>query len=339
MMATAQVPIAGRQPVHIAVNGWMAGRVAAVSGQYLDHLLAWIPKIASNARISLLLPAGFGEATAQQCRTRWPQVEIVTVGLPALPENLAKVWWEQFAAPAAAERCGAGVYWVPYWAAPVLSPSPTVVTIHDLIPLLLPAYRGGMLQRGYTRPVSWTAQRASAIITVSAAAKQDIVAHLHVPPDRVHVVHHGPNQEGSVAVTAADSARVHERYQLPERFFLYLGGFDVRKNMGRLLHGYARYLQLGGDPGVKLVLAGALPAQDSAFFPDPRRLAAEAGCAEHVHFCGWVDEADKPAIYVLATAFVFPSEYEGFGMMVLEAMQAGAPVVTSGGFEGEGVTR
>ena len=72
------------------------------------------------------------------------------------------------------------------------------------------------------------------------------------------------------------------------------------------------------------------PAQDSAFFPDPRRLAAEAGCAEHVHFCGWVDEADKPAIYALATAFVFPSEYEGFGMMVLEAMQAGAPVVTSG---------
>src|SRR5690606_3745205 len=217
MMATAQVPIAGERPVHIAVNGWMAGRLAAGSGQYLDHLLAWIPKIASNARISLLLPAGFGEATAQQCRTRWPQVEIVTVGLPALPENLAKVWWEQFAAPAAAERCGAGVYWVPYWAAPVLSPSPTVVTIHDLIPLLLPAYRGGMLQRGYTRPVSWTAQRASAIITVSAAAKQDIVAHLHVPPDRVHIVHHRPNQEGSVSVTAVDRARGRDRCQLPAR--------------------------------------------------------------------------------------------------------------------------
>lgn len=330
MMATAHAPIAGRQPVHIAVNGWMAGRLAAGSGQYLDHLLAWIPKIAGDARISLLLPAGFGEATAQQCRTRWPQVEIVTVGLPALPKNLAKVWWEQFAAPAAAGRCGAGVYWVPYWAAPFRSPIPTVVTIHDLIPLLLPAYRGGMLQRGYTRLVSWTARRASAIIAVSAAAKRDVVTHLHVPSERVHVVHHGPNQEGSVAVTAADSARVRERYQLPERFFLYLGGFDVRKNMGGLLHGYARYLQLGGDPGVKLVLAGALPAQDSAFFPDPRRLAAEAGCAEHVHFCGWVDEADKPAIYALATAFVFPSEYEGFGMMVLEAMQAGAPVVTSG---------
>lgn len=308
----------------------MAGRLTAGSGQYLDHLLAWLPRLAPSVRVTLLLPAGFGEATAQQCRTRWPQVEIATVSLPRFPENVAKVWWEQVAAPAAAGRLRAHVYWVPYWAAPLRSPVPSVVTIHDLIPLLLPAYRGGLLQRGYTRLVCWTARRAASIIAVSEAAKRDIVAHLHVPPERVHVVYHGPNQEGNVAVAPADLERVRAHYQLPEHFFLYLGGFDVRKNMGRLLHGYARYLQLGGDPKIKLVLAGALPAQDSAFFPDPRRLAAEAGCSEQVHFCGWVDEADKPALYALATAFVFPSEYEGFGMMVLEAMQAGAPVVTSG---------
>ena len=74
---------------------------------------------------------------------------------------------------------------------------------------------------------------------------------------------------------------------------------------------------------------GALPSADTAFFPDPRRLAQEMGCAAQVHCCGWVEEADKPALHALATAFVFPSLYEGFGMMVLEAMQAGAPVVTS----------
>ena len=329
-MASTLAPSSGDRPVHIAVNGWMAGRLTAGSGQYLDHLLAWLPRLAPGARVTLLRPAGFGEATAQQCRTRWPHVEVVDVSLPRLPENVAKVWWEQVAAPAAAGRLRADVYWVPYWAAPFRSPVPTVVTIHDLIPLLLPAYRGGLLQRGYTRLVSWTARRAAAIIAVSAAAKRDIVTHLHVPPERVRVVHHGPNQEGDVAIAPADLERVRVRYQLPERFFLYLGGFDARKNMGGLLHGYARYLQRGGDPEVKLVLAGTLPAQDSAFFPDPRRLAAEAGCAEHVHFCGWVDEADKPALYALAVAFVFPSEYEGFGMMVLEAMQAGTPVMTSG---------
>ncbi len=312
------------------MNGWMAGRLTAGSGQYLDHLLAWLPAVAPDARLSLLLPAGYAGLTAAACRARWPQIDPVPVALPRLPENVAKLWWEQVAAPSAAARLRANVYWVPYWAAPLRASVPVVITIHDLIPLLLPAYRGGMLQRGYTRLVSWSARRAASILTVSAAAKRDIVAHLHIPAERVHVVYHGPNQEG-VAVTAADLARVRARYALPDRFFLYLGGFDVRKNMRGLLQGYARYVQQGGDPQVKLVLAGALPAQDSAFFPDPRRLAAEAGCAALVHCCGWVDEADKPALYAAATAFVFPSEYEGFGMMVLEAMQAGTPVVTSGG--------
>ncbi len=167
------------------------------------------------------------------------------------------------------------------------------------------------------------------MLTVSEAAARDIVAELGIEPARVHVVYHGPNQEGSAPPTAADRARVRQQYALPERFFLYLGGFDVRKNVQGIVAGYARYLALGGDPAVKLVLAGALPAAESAFFPDPRRLARDAGCAGQVHCCGWVAEADKAALYALATAFVFPSLYEGFGMMVLEAMQAGAPVVTS----------
>jgi glycosyltransferase involved in cell wall biosynthesis len=268
-------------------------------------------------------------AAPEENQRRWPQIDVVPVSLPPLPENLAKVWWEQVVAPRAAQRLGADVYFVPYWAPPVWRPLPVVVTIHDLIPLLLPAYRGRLLQRIYTQLVCWAARRATAILTVSDAAARDIVAHLRVEAARVHVVHHGPNQEGSVTVDAAHLQRVRARYALPERFFLYLGGFDVRKNVQAVIEGYARFRARGGDPAVKLVLAGALPAQDTPFFPDPRRLAQEAGCAADVHCCGWVEEEDKPALYALATAFVFPSLYEGFGMMILEAMQAGTPVITS----------
>jgi glycosyltransferase involved in cell wall biosynthesis len=319
--------------LHVAVNGWMAGRLASGSGQYLAHLLAWMPQVAPSVRISLLLPvhAAMGEATPAALAAQWPNVTCVPVKLPRLPEHLAKLWWEQVAAPRAARKRRADVYWVPYWAGPIWQPAPTVITIHDLIPRLLPAYRGSVMQRIYTRLVSWTARRATAILTVSEAAARDIVTHLHAPQSRVHVVYHGPNQEGASPPTVEDLARVKQRYDLPDRFFLYLGGFDVRKNMQGVIGGYARYLALGGDAAVKLVLAGALPAADTAFFPDPRRLAQEVGCAAQVHCCGWVEEADKPALHALATAFVFPSLYEGFGMMVLEAMQAGAPVVTSKG--------
>jgi glycosyltransferase involved in cell wall biosynthesis len=72
-----------------------------------------------------------------------------------------------------------------------------------------------------------------------------------------------------------------------------------------------------------------LPTTDAPFTPDPLRIAAEAGVTDLVHFTGWVDEADKPALYSLASLFVFPSLYEGFGLPVAEAAACGAPVLTS----------
>ena len=83
------------------------------------------------------------------------------------------------------------------------------------------------------------------------------------------------------------------------------------------------------DDVPSLVIAGKLPAADTQFTPDPRRLAAEEGIADQVQFTGWVDEADKPALYSLASVFVFPSLYEGFGLPVAEAAACGTPVLTS----------
>ena len=122
---------------------------------------------------------------------------------------------------------------------------------------------------------------------------------------------------------------VRRKYGLPHRYFLYLGGFDVRKNVASVMRAYRRYLELGGDPDVYLVLAGALPESDSDVVPIRATVATELGLHDQVHFCGWVEETDKPALYALAIAFVFPSLYEGFGMMALEAMAAGTPVITS----------
>jgi glycosyltransferase involved in cell wall biosynthesis len=98
-----------------------------------------------------------------------------------------------------------------------------------------------------------------------------------------------------------------------------------------VLEGYQRYLNLGGDPDIKLVIAGQLSTRDSEFTPDPRRLARDLNLQAQVHCCGWVSETDKLTLYALATAYVFPSFYEGFGMTVLEAMAAGTAVVTSAG--------
>jgi glycosyltransferase involved in cell wall biosynthesis len=319
-----------RGALDVAINGWFAGNPVSGSGQYIDHLLAHLPPAAPMVRYSLLLPAGRG-ADLGDLQARWPGIDPVFLPLPRLPKQLAKLWWEQVAVPKAARRLGADVLWVPYWAAPYWQPVSTVVTIHDLIPLRLPAYRGGWLQRGYTHLVSLTSRRAAGVIAVTHAGARDIVAHLKIPAARVHVVHHGPNQEGQSPPSAQQVAATQQKYHLPERFFLYLGGFDVRKNVQVTLAAYHVYLERGGDPAVALVIAGKLPAAGTSFFPDPQKTAADLHLGDQVHFCGFIDEADKPTIYALATAYIFPSLYEGFGMTVLEAMQAGTAVVTSGG--------
>jgi glycosyltransferase involved in cell wall biosynthesis len=181
----------------------------------------------------------------------------------------------------------------------------------------------------YTRLVSASARRSAQVLTVSHAAAQDIVAALGIDERRVHAIYHGPNYEVQAEVDSQALAVVTGKYALPERYFLYLGGFDSRKNVRRLLEGYAAYLQRGGDPSVKLVMAGATPQAETGVVTDPRRTVAQLGLQEQVIFCGWVEEEDKPALYALSTAYVFPSLYEGFGMTVVEAMAAGAPVITS----------
>jgi glycosyltransferase involved in cell wall biosynthesis len=321
MLSHHVVPLG--QSMHIVINGWFVGQLDAGSGQYLHQLLTYLPRRASEHRYTLLVPADLPQTHA------WPGVTTVTRSLLRGPRQLATVWWEQVTIPSAARNLGADVLWVPYWAAPRQQPVPTVVTVHDMIPRLLPAYRGGRRQQLYTRLVSDTARRASAIITVSEASRRDVITELGVRSERVIAIPHGPNATATDDLTPAQVEAVRMRYQLPARYFLYLGGFDMRKNVGGILAAYRRYLDKGGDPEVKLVIAGKLPADDSAFAPDPQKIAAELALQDAVQFCGFVADEDKPALYHLAVAYLFPSLYEGFGMPILEAMQAGTPVVTS----------
>ena len=99
----------------------------------------------------------------------------------------------------------------------------------------------------------------------------------------------------------------------------------MRKNVSGILDAYAR----ADLADVDLAIAGKLPAADTGFSPDPRRIARELDIAGRVRFTGWVDEGDKPALYTGAIAFLFPSHYEGFGLGPLEAMACGTPVIVS----------
>lgn len=307
--------------MRILVNGWFCDEWATGSGQYLAALVATLPRASDAHEWVLVRPAARGDESPLP--PGWGSMRVRTP-FDAASKDLAKLWFEQVAFPLACRRAGADVAFVPYWGSALWRPCPVVVTVHDLIPVLLPPYRGGVLQRGYTGLVARSARLASAVLTDSEASRRDIVEHLRIPPERVHTVHLAiaPCEPGALAPDNLD--RVRARYGLPDgAFLLYLGGFDVRKNVLRTLEAYSRVVARcaeAGETPPALVIAGKLPAADTPFAPDPRPAVERLGLEDHVRIIGWVAEEDKPALYALATGVVFLSEYEGFGLPVLEAM-------------------
>jgi glycosyltransferase involved in cell wall biosynthesis len=306
--------------VRIVVNGWFWDQMNVGSGQYLAALAAVLPRAGAAHEFFLASPSI--HPPARRLPAGWRSV---AAGTPfdRVSENLAKVWFEQLTFPGLCRRLRAEVGFVPYWGSPWLQPCPMVATVHDLIPLLLPLYRGGAPQRLYTRLVSATARRAAALITDSEASRRDIVRYLRAPAERVHAIYLATDACCEAANQPAES-EVRARLNLPAGpFLLYLGGLDARKNVVRTLQGYAKLVRRCAAEGVEapaLVLAGKLPAVDSAFAPDPRLLISSLDIVGRVHFAGWVDEADKAALYRMASGVLFVSEYEGFGLPVLEAM-------------------
>ncbi|MBI5878800.1 MAG: glycosyltransferase family 4 protein [Chloroflexi bacterium] len=284
----------------VALNGAFLHRPDTGSGQYLTHLLA-------------------------ELRDPTYGVEMV-VHAPASGGNLAKVRFEQIGFPASARASGADVAHVPYFGSAWLTRLPTVVTVHDLIPVVLPLYRGSAKVRAYTKLVSLAAARARVILADSEASKRDIVAYLGIDESRVRVVYLAADERYKPVTDSAALDAVRAKYRLPESFALYLGGFDQRKNVPNLVRAFASVAR-GLGPDYSLVLAGRPPATVSDFFPDVGTVVHDLELTEHVQWIGEVDETDKPALYTLAGCFVFPSYYEGFGLPVLEAMACGTPVV------------
>ncbi len=315
--------MATRPGLPVAVNAAFWGQETVGSGQYLHHLVDALASLDGGPALTLCGPQERRAARPLPAGVAWHDVP-PPLGLAAA-SNPAKVWLEQVAFPRAALGTHAAVAHVPYFASALVPRLPTVVTVHDLIPLLLPAYRTSARVRAYMRLVARSARAVRLVLTDAEASRSEIVRHLGVPAERVRVI--------PLAVTSAfrpledgrQLGALRARYGLPERYFLYLGGYDQRKNLGTLFQALAA--ARAADPQLPLLaVAGVLPEAETALTPDPRRLAAEAGATEGVRFLGRVPEEDKPGLYSAALAFLFPSRYEGFGLPVLEALACGTPV-------------
>jgi len=305
--------------LHLALNAWFADTPNVGSGQYLKYLLPALLELDSSLHITLIAPKPLSKLLAHK------RLHGIIAPTPFRnpTSNLAKVWFEQIAFPRMCRYIKVDMAHVPYFGSPLRPTCRTIVTIHDLIPLVLPAYQGSLLVRLYTVLVSISARHTDLIIADSEASRRDILIYLTMPPHRVRPIYLAPAPHYR---PQTDLAALRQKYQLPDRFILYLGGFDVRKNVMGLLQAYAQ-LPESTRQNYPLVIAGGIRKVDTPFFPNPLVMAQQLGIT--IHSTGWVAEEDLPALYSAATFFVYPSQYEGFGLPVLEAMACGTPVITS----------
>ncbi|HJT59320.1 MAG TPA: glycosyltransferase, partial [Ktedonobacteraceae bacterium] len=192
------------------------------SGQYLSHLIRALSEVDEENEYILLgphpLPRGDNRLSS------FSYLAKPVPGFAANNENVAKLIWEQFTAPAAARKAGLDIFHVPYFAPPYFPRTPTVVTIHDVIPLRLPLYRAGAAVNGYMKLVAHAAHKATLVIAVSQHAKQDMVDMLHLPAERIRVIYEAAGDEYHPVSDATKLAEVRKRYGVNSRYIFYLGG-------------------------------------------------------------------------------------------------------------------
>lgn len=289
-------------------------RGAGING-YIYHLLRHLPEVGEDGSLTytafMFEPAFIPPAGLQVQRSRWDT-----------RSPWRRIVWEQTQLTRLAR--GLDLLHGLAFAAPFLAPCSTVVTVHDLSFMRFPnAFRRG--NRIYlTLFTRLSTRRAARVIAVSESTRRDVIALCEVAPEKVVTVHNGVDDAFCPADPAAVASFRHAK-GLPDRFILFLGTLEPRKNLDALLRAYARLRARSGGGTPKLVIAGG-----KGWFYE--RVLAEVdvlGLAADVLFPGYVPADELPWWYRAAELFVYPSRFEGFGLPVLEAMACGTPVITT----------
>ena len=200
----------------------------------------------------------------------------------------------------------------------------SVLTVHDMIPLLLPQYCGSPYREIFCREALPAIKEADAVITVSACSKKDIMDLMGVGEDKIHVIAEAPKADLKPIAPAVAAAFLRKHFLLRPPFFLYVGGLNERKNVSGLIRAYA-----GIRPRLPrqcpLIVIGSGEKRRERL----RKLVGETGVTSSVRFLDHVGEKDLPYFYSAAAALIYPSFYEGFGLPPLEAAACACPSVVA----------
>jgi len=197
-----------------------------------------------------------------------------------------------------------------------------VLTVHDLIFLRFPQYYKPVDRFIYNLKFRKSCQNADLVIAISECTKRDIIEYYGIPQEKIRVVYQGCDKSFSQIQPTETLDQVRRKYNLPEKYILNVGTLEERKNIMLVV----KALPLV-DSNIKLVMVG----RHTPYTDQVMQYAEEHGLKDRIIEIGNVDFCDLPAVYRMATIFVYPSRYEGFGIPIIEALNSRVPVIAATG--------
>lgn len=197
---------------------------------------------------------------------------------------------------------------------------PVISTIHDLIILKAKNELNSFIEL-HERQLKYTISKSCHIITVSEASKVDICEYFNIPTENISIVHNGIDfTELNKPISNEEIKVIQKKYNLPDRYILYFGGYRKHKNIENLIKAYSK-LTVNERKNYKLVITNKSEIL--------MKMADDYGLSNDIIFTGFIDECDKTAVYKMALMVFYASFYEGFGVPILEAQACRIPVITS----------
>jgi len=287
------------------------------AGNYIIHLVRSLAALKSEGEFIVFAQASRQELIAlpEDSTCRWV---IVPDMKPAV-----RLVWEQTMFPRLVDKSGVELLHSLHYTRPIRLPCASVVTFHDMTFFLYPRLHTRPKRIFFRLAMQISARGADALIADSESTRQDAIRLLGIPPQKIYTALLGVDEAYRPISDLRALEAVQLKYGLPEDFILYVGMVEPRKNLPLLIRAFRKLMDLGTD--THLVIAGRL----GWMYANVLQLIDTLGVKDRVSLIGYVPTQDLPLVYNLASIFVYPTLYEGFGLPALEAMACGVPVVTT----------